>query len=671
MRVTRTRRAFVATIGAAIVGVASWRALFDTKAHATTSKLIDFSGRARQGGTWGSDWIFTHYRRERGVEAGLAYVRVPGGLDTTAPDQPIAVFLRDNDCSECDLRLTFQCDNPTLRPGLLFQSDGAYDYTGVTVEQDHLVCSTYARAARQHLASVPIQRLRAGTRYELRVAVEGTTAQATLTNIGTSSSQSLQVDLHAPPRVGSTGILLLHPTDLRPATLQVEQYEVTAARFASTAPHVTYLVCGPSTVDAPGRVASLRVGTVIPSDVQFEWSSDPNFVAARRSPWVPATDPPFTATSRAELPLTNTVYWRARLRSRSSDATLVSSSQSISLPVPVEPLTLLAGSCVQFYDERPTHGYRRLLAASETRPALMFYQGDLGYANNRYHSCYAAEEDYFADRFVRFLADPLFAELRSSVPTGFTLDDHDYGPRNNADRTTAAPWVAPLWARLGADPSETGYFDVRFADVHCFTLDGRRYADPITTPNSESKTKLGIQQRDWLEAELNSSTANIFLIFSADIFASRYTVPHSPNIPDCFVSGWPDEYRRLMTLFYRLQDSGRRVLILSGDAHSLRIHYHPRPDGRRTRAAVVEFICSGLRPRRWSGAATGDPTLDPLRNVLGHAGAGLVTLAPPQAAPRTVSLRAISGEQDGPADLFPPLILPFHPSLPASRSRPS
>ena len=42
----------------------------------------------------------------------------------------------------------------------------------------------------------------------------------------------------------------------------------------------------------------------------------------------------------------------------------------------------------------------------------------------------------------------------------------------------------------------------------------------------------------------------LFVVFGADIFASRTTI-------DCFIFGWPDEYRRVMTLFVDMQLRGR------------------------------------------------------------------------------------------------------------------
>jgi hypothetical protein len=132
------------------------------------------------------------------------------------------------------------------------------------------------------------------------------------------------------------------------------------------------------------------------------------------------------------------------------------------------------------------------------------------------------------------------------------------------------------------------------------TLDGRRYADPVGQRNTPAKTKLGTTQRDWLESKLATTDASLAVVYSADIFASR------PN-PDCFLFGWPDEYRRLMTAFMDAQLRGVRVVILSGDAHGLRIHYHPDPAARAQAAglSIVEFVCSGLSPRSWTSAAIG------------------------------------------------------------------
>jgi PhoD-like phosphatase len=244
------------------------------------------------------------------------------------------------------------------------------------------------------------------------------------------------------------------------------------------------------------------------------------------------------------------------------------------------------------------------------------------------------------------------------MPVGFTMDDHDYGPPDNADRTTLFPWTIRQWNTLHADPSDAGYFDWRLGDVHCLTLDGRRYCDPVTDPNTPAKTKLGTVQKQWLKDTITHSDARLLLVFSADSFASR------PSL-DCFVRGWPNEYNELMSFFSAVQIGGRRVVILAGDAHGLRIHHHPDPAGRAGAPAVVEFICSGLRARTWSMNDPGDPSIDPTRRVRGKSGLGMIIVDPADQPDRRVTLRAIAGDYDDPLDLFRPLELPFAP-LPAT-----
>jgi hypothetical protein len=182
---------------------------------------------------------------------------------------------------------------------------------------------------------------------------------------------------------------------------------------------------------------------------------------------------------------------------------------------------------------------------------------------------------------------------------------------------------------------------------------------PITTPDGPAKTKLGLRQLVWLHRTIERSDAAMFVVFSADILASRYDPrDHKPN-DDCFLRGWPDEYRRVMALFMDVQLGGRRVLVMSGDAHGLRIHYHPDPLGRPAAEplSVVEFICSGLRPGLYAAADPADPTVDPRRHVIGHPGAGMLVIEPPGSPGRSVTLRAINADRARPPDAFPPLRL--------------
>ena len=367
--------------------------------------------------------------------------------------------------------------------------------------------------------------------------------------------------------------------------------------------------------------------------------------------------PPFSARDQIVLADTRPVYWRARFVATGSRTTSLSRTQQYTPQLGSGRLVMGAASCAQLWQQPGYKGLSRLLDVAPAQPAILVYQGDLGYAGNSRFSSYIEAPDFYFERFTRTLDDPHFETLRHRGPVGFTGDDHDYCQQNNAPPSRFPKWSVPLWNHVHADPSVRGYYDFRFGDVHCLTLDGRRYADPVQQRNTPAKTKLGTTQRDWLESKLATTDASLAVVYSADIFASR------PN-PDCFLFGWPDEYRRLMTAFMDAQLRGVRVVILSGDAHGLRIHHHPDPAARAQAAglSIVEFICSGLSPRSWEPATVDDGTLDPLRSVMHHRGLGMIDIDPAGTPGRSVTLRAISGDQGGPDDLFPPLVLDYAPT---------
>jgi hypothetical protein len=565
------------------------------------------------------------------------------------------VFLLDHGCASATHQMAFSVDNPSLRPGLMFSGTSDLDYLGVTLEDGHLVLARYERGGRSEVARAGCPKLSAGALHILQVTVQGTTVRARVWPSGGSAPAWQLTGRAGHIPAGTPGVLLVHPTDHQPATLLVRSYALHAAHaFLPTSPTVTVTTTGVTLLRPDGRYdVRMRAISAFPARITF------HVARAGGTTTLPALDtptPPYGALAQVTAEPGERVTWQAELESLTSGAKVTSAPQEVIGQRPQDRLVLFATSCEQFSGVRPSRTYAALDEAAPVRPASMVFQGDLGYANNIFHSCYLSAPDFFADRFRRILGGHDFAVLRSRVPTGFTIDDHDYGPTNNADRTDYAHWAPPLWGRIHADPDPKGYFDFRFGDTHCLTLDVRRYADPVSMPDKPNKTRIGEVQFAWMQSILESSDAKLFVIFSAGIFASRY------RVVDCWLKGYPHEYDRAMRLFMSVQERGKRVLILSGDAHGMRIHYHPYPQRVEPHGAkVIEFICSGVRPRVYSGADLGDPTVDPRRNVMGRYGGGMVNVDPPSAADRRVTLSAVSGDIGRPGNIFPPLVLPFQP----------
>jgi hypothetical protein len=644
-----SRRTLLSAAGAALVSA-------DLAAKARAGVLVDHRfDRMRDRNGWGGRWYARHFSLVFDVHGGRGRLHLPAGLKSTAPSQPIPVFLLDHECRDGTHELHFRVTHGGLRPGLVLHRRDAFHYLAVTVEHRRLVLASYTRADRHVLTHARVEGLDTDP-HVLQVAVSGRTLRAGLWRTG--HPPSMQLAARLPSVAGGTpGVLLVAPADRKPGSLLVSRYVLSARRIERTTPQQALLITGTPQANGDEITVGLRAACDVPASIQFEWSSDPAFSGAVERSAVHRPGPPFSARDQIVVADAGPVYWRARFVATGSGAVGLSRTQRYTPQLGSGRLVMGAASCAHLWQQPGYSGLGRLLDVAPAPPALLVYQGDLGYAGNSRSSSYVEAPDFYFERFTRTLSDPHFAALRRRAPVGFTGDDHDYCQQNNAPPSRFPTWSLPLWNQVHADPSTLGYYDSRFGDVHCLTLDGRRYADPVAQPNTPAKTRLGTTQRAWLESRLATTDASLVVLFSADIFASR------PNL-DCFLFGWPDEYRRLMTAFMDAQLRGVRIVILSGDAHGLRIHHHPDPAARPQAAgrSIVEFVCSGLSPRSWEPATADDGTLDSLRSVMHRRGLGMIDIDPPGTPGRSVTLRAISGEVGGPDDLFPPLVLDFAPT---------
>ena len=620
--------------------------------------VVDFTGRG-DSEVWssGSARWFSRFGSRVGVSTLRGRITVPAPLASAADSQPVSVFLLDHDSAQPAQRLVFSVSLASTRPGVILGATNLESYLAVSVEDGDLVLSRFERTRRVVLHRAPGQFLDTEHVFTLDVRVSSGSVMARLGVDGVLPAK-FALNTRAKVEKGMAGVLVVAEPPMLATELAVLRYELGGPKGAVTPARETYLLSGTPVASQGGVSVNVRVGAERASVVAVQSSHDPGFRTgvATTAP-VTVTAPSYTATTRIEVG--SGVWWRAVLTDPISGAHHTTEAQLVAPPDLARPLVLAAASCAQLWNATDYHALTRLVdEAAPTPPAMLVYQGDFGYPSNSVNSCLRAELDFYLDRITRFLRSPKFISLRTRMPVGFTMDDHEYGPPNNCDRTTLYPWTVDLWNTLHADPSTTGYFDWRYGDVHCLTLDGRRYSDPVTSPETPDKTKLGIEQKQWLRTILESSDARVFVIFSADIFATRFD--GIPQI-DCWWYGWTTEYAELMTLFHTTQLAGKRVIILSGDSHGQRIHNHPDPAQRTTPASVVEFICSGLRARTWAMENQPDPTIDPQRRVKGKSGLGMITIDPPQTPGRTITLRSINGD-DGPLDLFPPLRLPFTPT---------
>ncbi|MGN6378150.1 MAG: alkaline phosphatase D family protein [Gaiellales bacterium] len=653
-------------VGAGVIGVrlaSGGRRLPPPPGNAPSAHMAESAfERMPAGPGWGYLWVPVHYSRPLAVGGQGAVYPVPAGLHQTAADQQMPVMRRDFGHADGEQVLDFTIDDPTLRPGVLLRSSTPYRYASATIEAGQLVLADNEFDGRVERARAGTAAVTAGLAHRLQVRYLGGRIWARAWPLH-DSAPGWQVEASISTReTGDPGILCVHPTSLRPSSLLVHRHQAATDETPSpTPPACPVLMAGIPESTPGGHRIRLRAWSASPATVRFEWSEHGPQGPFQHGQELSADAAPYTALTAVET-AAPVLDWRVRVTSKTSGAVWVSPPQRVTLPDPAGPLTLLSACCYKLIGATRNEGYQRLEAAAAHTPASLVFEGDLGYPGNWRDAVYHRSADYFADRFQRALVDPGFARARRVAPVGFIMDDHDYGPDNNANRTNVEPWAIAVKDSITADPTTDGYFDFRFGDVHCLTLDGRRYADPVTAPNSPSKTKLGMGQRSWMEHILRTSDARLFVLFSADMFGTRWNDGTGKRTLDCFIYGWPDEYRWAMTLFMDTQLRGRRVLILSGDCHSLRINQLPDPEGRQAAAGmrVTEFVCAGIRAELWEAAAPDDHTVDRSRYVLGQSGSGLVEIDAPGATQRSITLRAITSS--GPhLDAWRPLVLPFSP----------
>src|SRR5579864_4270216 len=212
-----TRAALLAgAVAAGAVGVDLVRG--ELRGAGETRYGVDFASAAERRG-WPEPWLPQHYDRDLAVREGHAVYSIPAGLDTSAPHQPMPVFLLDHGCANATHQMAFSTDNTTLRPGLLFSGTTDVDYLAVTVESGHLILSRYGREDRTQLARAGCPRLKAGVLHNLEVEVQGSSVRARVWP-ATEPPPAWRLTAHAADvSTGTPGVLLVHPTDFQPATL--------------------------------------------------------------------------------------------------------------------------------------------------------------------------------------------------------------------------------------------------------------------------------------------------------------------------------------------------------------------------------------------------------------------------------------------------------------------
>ena len=107
------------------------------------------------------------------------------------------------------------------------------------------------------------------------------------------------------------------------------------------------------------------------------------------------------------------------------------------------------------------------------------------------------------------------------------------------------------------------YFSQRFSNAELIGLDTR--SRRRSSLNSDAPTMLGEEQKRWLLERIEDSTASILFVLSSVSF----TIPHVSNTPKGIDDqSWTGYAAERAELFQAFEDSGKTVILVSGDLHN-------------------------------------------------------------------------------------------------------
>jgi hypothetical protein len=383
-------------------------------------------------------------------------------------------------------------------------------------------------------------------------------------------------------------------------------------------PAFAYRFAGGVVPDQQGYKVRLAARTVLPAPVSFEIANDDAFSAPLTAdPVAPQGRLGSARTWVGGLDAGREYFWRP-VAQDAEGVVRGPSARFSTPPLPGEPVRFAFGSCTS--GRIPSCPSFETAASFE--PQFYLHAGDWGYANL---NSLAHRADHFQSRWIRMLREPNVSKLLDRAPLMFWQDDHDYQADNGWSGTVKEYTVA-AFDELHCNPTDA-YFDVRWGDAHVFCLDCRLYATDPAAPDDKKKSRLGLEQKEWLKEQMRATDAPLLVVASPMVFRNK-----TRKDP-----GWHNVYTHerdeLLGFFASL---GARVVILSGDAHGHRlIHHFEFGDLFEITASGTDF---GDNAAWWQGNFDPEHTVV---NVTDRTGFALLELDPAGAG-RRVKIRSIA-----------------------------
>ena len=501
------------------------------------------------GPDWGPDWLNVRYESHVWVEDKVGQIEVNPAVEKALQEgkevaeyMALPVIAPALDLDDCVVEATIEIEGPA-EAGVIARVSYEEGYA-LLVRDDELRLYRYDVVDRKLLGK---EQMATAGPVPVSLRVEGGRI------VGEARGTRIEVEDPDPLPRGFAGALVNPLSTTEGARALYSELSVRGLRPAEDpGPRFAYRFAGAVLEDR----ARVTARTEVPAAVAFEYATSSEF-----------SDSIVTPSRRPEGKLGSVHRW---LEDLEPDTLYhwrpLAVRDGVKFPGPAATFRTPppAGAAVTFAYGCCTSGriteYPSFEVARSFDPAFYLHSGDWGYADL---TCLERRADHFQARWMRLLRERNVASMLNQTPLMFWQDDHDY-QADNGWSETVQEYTIGAFDELHANPDDE-YFDVRWGDVHVWCLDCRLYASDPLAPDDADKTRIGLEQKQWLKDGMTESDAPVKVVASAMVFRNK--VPEDP--------GWHNVYATERDeLLGHFSSVDGTVVILSGDSHGQRLIHH-------------------------------------------------------------------------------------------------
>lgn len=323
--------------------------------------------------------------------------------------------------------------------------------------------------------------------------------------------------------------------------------------------------------------------------VRFEWSRDPDFAGAARSPWYRAELERDSIVRHALSALQPGVTWHYRVEFGADERnTAYGAVGRFKTPSGngIDPVSFVAVSCMA-YDHYlrdnpdPTEralGFRALAHIRALQPDAMLFTGDTVYYDTVLDGEPATDVTSMRRRWHQQFRWPRFRRLFAETATYWQKDDHDFR-YNDADLTsdrlpTVAEGLSVFREQVPvAAPNAPTWRTIRINHlVQLWLVEGRDHRSANRAEDSPDKSLWGAEQRAWLQRTLLESDAPVRLLVSPTPLVGPDSNGKADNHTNS--AGFRSEGEAFLA-WAAANDLVDRLFIIAGDRHWQYASRHP------------------------------------------------------------------------------------------------